>query len=98
MNYETIAAEILALTGGKENISSAAYCMTRLRLTPKDRGLVDDEAVKKLNGIIGTKSVGTQYQIIIGPDVEYVYKSFCRQAGIEENVRIEEMPDEDHLK
>lgn len=98
MNYETIATEILALTGGKENISSAAYCMTRLRLTPKDRGLVDDEAVKKLNGIIGTKSVGTQYQIIIGPDVEYVYKSFCRQAGIEENVRMEERPDEDLLK
>lgn len=93
MNYENIAKKILELVGGKGNISAATYCMTRLRLTPKDRGLVDDEAIKKMEGIIGTKSVGTQYQIIIGPDVEYVYKSFCKQADMEEHVRIDEKPD-----
>lgn len=90
MNYDSMAASILKLVGGKENISAATHCVTRLRLTPKDRGLVDDDAIKKLEGIIGTKSVGTQYQVVIGPDVEFVYKSFCKQAGMEETARVDE--------
>ena len=89
MNYEKTAASILKLEGGKANISAVTHCVTRLRLTPKDRGLVDDEAIKKLDGVIGTKNVGTQYQVIIGQDVEYVYKNFCKQAGMEETAIVE---------
>ena len=89
MNYEKTAASILELAGGKANISAVTHCVTRLRLTPKDRGLVDDEAIKKLDGVIGTKNVGTQYQVIIGQDVEYVYKNFCKQAGMEETAIVE---------
>lgn len=89
MNYEKTAASILELAGGKANISAVTHCVTRLRLTPKDRGLVDDEAIKKLDGVIGTKNVGTQYQVIIGQNVEYVYKNFCKQAGMEETAIVE---------
>lgn len=95
MNYEKTAAEIMDHIGGKENVSSVTYCMTRLRITPKDRGLVDDEAVKKIEGLVGTKVVGAQYQIIIGPDVENVYKSFCRLGDFAEVSRVDENLDED---
>lgn len=81
MNYESTAGKVLELVGGKDNVASVTHCMTRLRITPKDRGLVQDEAVKALEGIVGTKTVGTQYQVIIGPDVEFVYKAFCSQGG-----------------
>ena len=84
MNYKETASKILEYVGGKDNVSSVTYCMSRLRITPKDRGMVKDEAVKAMEGIVGTKTVGAQYQIIIGPDVEHVYKEFCRQGDFAE--------------
>lgn len=93
MNYQEKAEQILQYVGGKDNISSVTYCMTRLRVTPKDRGLVDDEAIRGISDIVGTKTVGTQYQIIIGPDVEHVYKEFCRQGGFSEAKRIDDNTD-----
>lgn len=89
MNYKETASKILEYVGGKDNVSSVTYCMSRLRITPKDRGMVKDEAVKAMEGIVGTKTVGAQYQIIIGPDVEHVYKEFCRQGDFAEGNRIE---------
>lgn len=81
-NFEK-AGRILELVGGKENVASATFCATRLRITPKDMGIVDNEAIKALEGIIGTKTAGAQYQVIIGPQVEDVYKEFCKVCGIE---------------
>ena len=95
MNYENVAKEILGFIGGKENVTSVTYCMTRLRITPKDRGLIDDDAVKNIGGLVGTKTVGAQYQIIIGPDVEHVYKAFCEAGNFEKVSRIDENADPD---
>ena len=78
MNYREIAGQILQHMGGKDNISAVTYCMTRLRMTPKDKGLVNEEALRGISGIVGLKIVGAQYQVIIGPDVEHVYKEFCQ--------------------
>ncbi len=90
MQPKELAERILELVGGKENISYATYCMTRLRLNLKDRGRLQDDAIKSLQGIIGTKYVGSQYQVIIGPNVDHVYKEFCKIAGLEENQQIQE--------
>lgn len=95
MNYEELSRQILELVGGKENVSYATYCMTRLRLTTKDKGLINDEAIQAISDIVGTKFVGAQYQIIIGPEVEKVYKVFCKVGGFEENKGIDEVLDED---
>lgn len=86
MNKQEKAIKILELIGGKDNVTSVTYCMTRLRITPKDRGLVKDEEIKAIEGIVGSQIVGAQYQVIIGPDVEDVYKEFCKAADIEANV------------
>lgn len=85
MNYENLATNILELVGGKENISFTTYCMTRLRISYKDKGLINDEAINNLKEVIGTKFVGQQYQVIIGPEVESVYKVFCKVGGFETN-------------
>lgn len=90
MNYEKVARNLLKELGGKENVTYATFCMTRLRLTLKDRGLVNDEAINQQKEVVGTKVVGAQYQIIIGPEVEHVYKAFCQIAHIEANDGIEE--------
>ncbi|MFJ2058557.1 PTS transporter subunit EIIC [Streptomyces sp. NPDC087908] len=61
-----IAAAILPLVGGAENIGSVAHCMTRLRLGLRDRSLVQDEALKALPAVMGVVEDDT-YQIVLGP-------------------------------
>ncbi|MFD6891202.1 PTS transporter subunit EIIC [Streptomyces sp. NPDC059957] len=60
------AAAILPLVGGPDNILSIAHCMTRLRITLRDRSLVQDEALKALPAVMGVVEDDT-YQIVLGP-------------------------------
>ena len=82
MNIQEKAGRILEFVGGKDNVTYVTYCMTRLRITPKDKGLIQDEDIQKMTGIVGTKTVGTQYQIIIGSEVENVYKEPLRPSPL----------------
>ncbi|MEU9301779.1 PTS transporter subunit EIIC [Streptomyces sp. NPDC048269] len=60
------AAAILPLVGGPDNITSIAHCMTRLRISLRDRTLVQDEALKALPAVLGVVEDDT-YQIVLGP-------------------------------
>ncbi|OKK13135.1 PTS alpha-glucoside transporter subunit IIA [Streptomyces sp. CB00455] len=60
------AAAILPLVGGPDNITSIAHCMTRLRIGLRDRGLVQDEALRALPAVMGVVEDDT-YQIVLGP-------------------------------
>ncbi|MFJ7270760.1 PTS transporter subunit EIIC [Streptomyces sp. NPDC099050] len=60
------AAAILPLVGGPDNILSIAHCMTRLRITLRDRTLVQDEALKAVPAVMGVVEDDT-YQIVLGP-------------------------------
>ncbi|WP_327355259.1 PTS transporter subunit EIIC [Streptomyces sp. NBC_01304] len=64
-NRDTAAA-ILPLVGGAANVTSIAHCMTRLRLTLRDRAKVQDEALKALPAVMGVVEDDT-YQIVLGP-------------------------------
>lgn len=46
------AAEVVQLVGGPENISSVAHCMIRLRFAVKDLNKADQEALKKIPGVL----------------------------------------------
>ena len=48
---EVLAARLLELMGGKENIISVTHCATRLRPQLKDRSLVDADAIEHLDGL-----------------------------------------------
>lgn len=98
MNYDKVAGEILEYVGGKDNVSFATFCMTRLRLTLKDKSLLDEEKVKAIHGVVGTKYVGAQFQVIIGQEVENVYKAFCKIGGFETNRGVDEKLDEELLE
>lgn len=41
MNYPSIAAQIVAAVGGRENLSNVMHCATRLRLTCLDESKID---------------------------------------------------------
>ncbi|MFD4414902.1 PTS transporter subunit EIIC [Streptomyces sp. NPDC058476] len=63
----SIAAAILPLVGGPANVTSAAHCMTRLRLDLRDRSLVQEEALRALPAVLGVVADDDTYQIVLGP-------------------------------
>ena len=68
-NEQELAAKILELTGGKENIASASHCMTRLRLTLHDRAKADLERLKTIPGVLGVLEASGQLQLVLGPGI-----------------------------
>ncbi len=61
---------IIALLGGRENIALVDACMTRLRVTVKDPGLVADDAAWKAEGALGLLKKGTGIQAVYGPKAD----------------------------
>lgn len=92
--FGQLASQIVEQVGGKDNIVHAAHCMTRLRITTKDTGLVNLDELKKLS-VIGAQMVGDQVQIIIGNDVPDVYEEFLKITGITREAAIDENLDGD---
>ncbi len=91
-------AEIVAAFGGKENIALAAHCATRLRVTPKDRAKVDMKALKAVDGVLAVVDGATQVQVVIGPEVNSVYREFVQLTGVSEQAAIDENLDRQDLK
>lgn len=94
MKYQKLMDDILINIGGKENISNAAHCMTRLRLTLKDQSKVNEEILKNVDGVMGVVNNGRQTQIVIGPSVSSLYKEFIEYTGMEEEATVEENLDD----
>lgn len=88
--YEDVSAKILELVGGKENVSQFTHCMTRLRFIIKDKSIVKVSELEQLPGVLGTRWFGEQLQVIIGAEVENIYKLICKQSGMQAEVAIHE--------
>lgn len=82
MNVKETATAIVELIGGKENIAHLEHCSTRLRFTLKDNGLVQKDALEKVDGVIGVRQ-NVQCQVIIGNDVVEVYDEVMNVLGHE---------------
>lgn len=89
-NYEELSNRILELVGGKGNVSYFTHCISRLRFNLKDRGLVRQEELNKLKGVMGTTWAGDQFQVIIGTEVTDVYNTICEIADLEKEDAIDE--------
>lgn len=71
-DFGVLAANILEGLGGKENIESLDYCVTRLRMEVKDNLLVDETKIKKA-GVAGIiRPSKTNVQVVVGPQVQFV--------------------------
>ena len=66
--YNKIAREIIALIG-EDNIISVTHCATRLRVMVKDRDLIDDKKMGKVDEVKGVFFTSGQYQIILGTGI-----------------------------
>lgn len=75
MKHENTAADVLKLVGGEKNVDSVTHCATRLRFNLKDESIANGEAIKNVPGVMGVASSGGQYQVIIGNEVNKVYRA-----------------------
>jgi len=89
-NYEEMAAQILNLVGGKDNVTRTYHCITRLRFNLKYKNLVDNDGIKAVKGVAGLQWSGDQLQVIIGQDVGDVYEALCRIGGFSKEAAIDE--------
>ncbi|WP_162011048.1 PTS transporter subunit EIIC [Streptococcus sp. S784/96/1] len=84
MVYEQLVTDILDAVGGKDNITRATHCATRLRLVLKNEKVVDKIKIDGLDKVAGSVFSGGQYQVIIGTNVVDVHKEFITAMGAPE--------------
>jgi PTS system beta-glucosides-specific IIC component len=81
MDYSEIAQEILKNVGGKENVTKISSCVTRLRFELKSPELFNEDALKKVQTVMGTTIKGGQHQVVIGGKVLQVYDAMRPLLG-----------------
>ncbi|UPT59638.1 PTS sugar transporter subunit IIC [Geobacillus thermoleovorans] len=80
---QQIAISILQYVGGKENITRVAHCMTRVRVSLRDPGKANMDALTQIEGVMGVIEDET-LQIVVGPGVvNKVAAALCELAGLE---------------
>ena len=88
MDYKALAGEIIRLIGGTENIRQLTHCATRLRFEFYDKGKVDTKKIETLSGVISVVDKGGQFQIVIGNEVQTVFRAI--------KAEMKDTPDQQH--
>ncbi|VEI19334.1 EIIBCA-Bgl [Serratia plymuthica] len=81
MDYKQLGLEILALVGGKANVSKLTHCATRLRMEFNDDGKVQAKAIEALPGVISVVERGGQFQIVVGNNVQQTFRTLQKEIG-----------------
>lgn len=68
-----LAEKIIKLIGGKENVTDAWHCQTRLRFKLADEAKAKTAEIKDLDGVINVLFKGGVYQVVIGPSVAEIF-------------------------
>lgn len=83
-NYsgDEISALVINNLGGKDNIVSVDYCITRLRVEVKDSSTIDEKAFKSL-GASGVVKVGKNgVQVIFGAKAQFIAGDIKKILGL----------------
>ena len=86
MDYNKTARAILEKVGGPQNVQNVTHCITRLRFTLADASKADTPAVKAIDGVVSVIEKGGQYQVVIGNEVDNVYKAVMKLVDIKDAV------------
>lgn len=87
--YGTMCVDILEAVGGSENIANVYHCVTRLRIVPKNRDLVDMDKLNNVKGLLKVIESSGQLQCVVGTDVPEVYTEFVEIAGVKAGGEVE---------
>lgn len=75
-DYYHLSKVLLEALGGKENIKDSFHCVTRLRVEVNNPDLINEDLIRSTNVAGIFRPSKENIQIIIGPQVENVYKEF----------------------
>ncbi len=71
LNISDFSAKLVERLGGKSNIDTLDACITRLRMTVKDAGAIDESALKSM-GIKGIMKKSNNVQVVVGTRAELI--------------------------
>ena len=91
--YGKMCSEILDAFGGPQNVKNVFHCITRLRLVPANRDLVDMEKLNQISGILKVVESSGQIQCVIGTTVPEVYADFLAISGASAGGEVEAASD-----
>lgn len=74
-------AKIIEHVGGSDNINSVSHCLTRLRFVLNDTDKADKKQLEQLQIVKGCFTNAGQFQVVIGTEVDEVYKMLIEQSG-----------------
>lgn len=84
-DYKKLASSIIELVGGEHNVSAVTHCATRLRFNLNDESKAMTEKLKNTKGVMGVVNKGGQYQVVIGSDVQSVYREILQLGSFDES-------------
>lgn len=61
MDNRKVAQQVIEHLGGKENITNALHCVTRLRFNVKEDAKVNGAAIEAIDGVMGMQIKNGQY-------------------------------------
>ena len=93
LDYKQMAADIIGLVGGPDNVNSLGHCMTRLRFILKDESKAQADEIKKIKGVLGVVSAGGQFMVILGQNLLPVYESAVKDFNLTAGAATDENPD-----
>ncbi|EOV6310528.1 PTS trehalose transporter subunit IIBC [Vibrio parahaemolyticus] len=72
---------LIELVGGPGNIASVSHCLTRLRFVLNDTDKADTKQLEALRMVKGCFTNAGQFQVVIGTEVDEVYKVLIELSG-----------------
>lgn len=72
---------LIELVGGPDNIASVSHCLTRLRFVLNDTDKADTKQLEALRMVKGCFTNAGQFQVVIGTEVDEVYKVLIELGG-----------------
>ncbi|WP_333706255.1 glucose PTS transporter subunit EIIB, partial [Vibrio hepatarius] len=72
---------LIELVGGRENIASVTHCLTRLRFVLNDTDKADVKGLEALSLVKGCFTNAGQFQVVVGTEVDEVYKILIELTG-----------------
>lgn len=81
--YEQLAKDIVQQLGGKENITDAYHCQTRLRFKLVDESKLNKDKLKNLDGVTKYINNAGVHQIVIGTHIKDVFEEIEKNIDVQ---------------
>lgn len=89
-NYVNDSKKLTKALGGKDNVKKVFHCMTRLRFYVKDKSLINENEINNLPEVSGINWNKNQLQVIVGNDVNEMYKELISLGLTSDDVSVKQ--------